>query len=57
MGFFSKLKEKFSGRAILRALHFYNENKRVDLAENAITCGDTQAFLAQVAGRLSGSLR
>ena len=43
-----KLKEKFSGRAILRALHFYNENKRVDDAEKALENGDTKAFLAAV---------
>ena len=43
-----KLKEKFSGRAILRALHFFNENKRVDDAEKALACGDTKAFLNAV---------
>lgn len=43
-----KLKEKFSGRAILRALHFYNENKRVDDAEKALAIGDTKAFLDAV---------
>ncbi|MBQ3571961.1 MAG: galactokinase [Clostridia bacterium] len=50
------LKEKFSSRAILRAMHFYNENKRVDMAENAIASGDTQAFLAQVAGSGASSM-
>lgn len=39
------LKEKFSGRAIMRALHFYNENNRVDLAEKALAEGDTKTFL------------
>ena len=43
-----KLKEKFSSRAILRAIHFYNENKRVDLAEKALDEKDTIAFLNQV---------
>ena len=44
------LKQKFSSRAILRSMHFYSENERVDLAEQAIDAGDTQAFLNQVAG-------
>ena len=44
----SVLKEKFSSRAILRAIHFYNENKRVDLAEKALDEKDTLAFLNQV---------
>ncbi len=39
------LKNKFSGRAIMRALHFYNENQRVDLAEKALAEGDTATFL------------
>ncbi len=43
-----KLKEKFSGRAILRALHFFNENKRVDDAQQALENGDTKAFLNAV---------
>ncbi len=44
-----ELKAKFSSRAILRAIHFYNENKRVDLAEKALDEGDSIAFLNQVA--------
>ena len=44
----SILKEKFSSRAILRALHFYNENQRVLNAEKALLNNDTQAFLKQV---------
>ena len=43
------LKAKFSSRAILRAIHFYNENKRVDLAEKALDEADSLAFLNQVA--------
>ncbi len=46
------LKRKFSGRAILRALHFYNENERVLLAEKALETGNTQLFLEQI--NLSG---
>ena len=52
------LKQKFSSRAILRAIHFYNENKRVDLAEKAIEAGDNLAFLEQVSasGQSSASV-
>ena len=42
------LKRRFSGRAILRALHFYQENERVLIAEKALLNGDTQAFLKAV---------
>ncbi len=43
-----ELMDKFSGRAILRALHFYEENERVDKAAKAILSGDTSAFLEAV---------
>lgn len=39
------LKRHFSGRAILRAMHFYKENERVLLAEKSLLCGDTKTFL------------
>lgn len=52
----SQLKNKFSSRAILRAMHFYAENDRVDRAEKAINQGDTAAFLAEVAGSGESSL-
>lgn len=42
------LKSHFSGRAILRAVHFYKENERVINAYNALNNGDTQAFLKAV---------
>ena len=42
------LKRRFSGRAILRALHFYEENERVLKAEKALKEGDTETFLKQV---------
>lgn len=42
------LKRRFSGRAILRALHFYHENERVLIAEKALLDGDTEAFLKAV---------
>ena len=51
-----KLKAKFNGRAILRALHFFNENKRVDEAEKALEQGDAKAFLDAVNGSGLSSL-
>ncbi len=42
------LKRRFSGRAILRALHFYNENDRVIKAQNALLSNDVQSFLDAV---------
>lgn len=45
--FYSKIKEISSNvtkRAILRAIHFYNENRRVDSAFNALREGDAEAF-------------
>jgi galactokinase len=52
------LKRRFSGRAILRALHFYQENERVIKAEKALLSGDTQGFLQAVndSGRSSLTL-
>lgn len=42
------LKRRFSGRAILRALHFYEENERVLKAEKALKEGNTELFLEQI---------
>jgi len=42
------LNKTFSSRAIMRAMHFYSENDRVDRAEQAIDRGDTAAFLKEV---------
>ncbi len=36
------LKDKFSGRAILRAMHYYEENERVELLREAIRNGDEE---------------
>lgn len=36
------------GRAILRAAHFFNENRRVDAAYRALTSGDTSEFFKAV---------
>ncbi len=40
-----ELKKKFSGRAVLRALHFYNENLRVERAARAVKQRDYKTFL------------
>lgn len=42
------LKEKCGDRALLRALHFCDENKRVDRAANALSSGDFKDFLKQI---------
>ena len=40
-----ELKNKFGGRAVLRALHFYDENERVTLAYESIKNNDIKTFL------------
>lgn len=42
------LTHRFSSRAILRAMHFYQENDRVLKAEQALLKGDVKTFLKQV---------
>ena len=42
------LREKVGDRAIMRALHFYNENKRVDAQKAALLSGDLDAFFENV---------
>lgn len=42
------LKKHFTGRAVLRALHFYKENERVLLAADALKRGDTETFLKAI---------
>ncbi|NCA66889.1 MAG: galactokinase [Clostridia bacterium] len=44
-GSLSKLKELYSGRAILRAIHYYEENARVELCAQAVRDGDSDAFV------------
>lgn len=39
-----QIKDKVNDRAILRAIHFYNENKRVDNAVNALEGNDFEVF-------------
>ena len=42
------LREKFGDRAVLRAIHFFEENKRVDKLVNALKRNDFDAFLASI---------
>ena len=42
------LREKFGDRAILRALHFFDENKRVEAQKNALLSGDIDTFFENV---------
>ena len=42
------LREKLGDRAIMRALHFYNENKRVASQREALLSGDLDAFFENV---------
>ena len=42
------LRDKYSDRAILRALHFFSENRRVAEQTEALTNGDLDAFFANV---------
>ena len=42
------LKRRYNGRAIMRALHFYNENQRVLVAEKALEEGDTATFIKMI---------
>ncbi len=43
-----ELHGKVSDRAICRAIHFYNENKRVDKLKEALDNNDYDTFLAQI---------
>ena len=42
------LREKLGDRAVLRALHFFNENKRVAKQKAALIGGDLDAFFSEV---------
>lgn len=44
----SELKKKASERAILRAIHYFDENRRVDVAAEALKSGDVNTFLNAV---------
>lgn len=51
-----QLKNKLSSRAILRAMHYYSENQRVDEAEAALLNNDIQGFLKAVSASGESSL-
>ena len=42
------LRDRFGDRAVLRALHFFEENKRVEKLVNALKRNDFQAFLDSI---------
>lgn len=42
------LRNKFGDRAVLRAIHFFDENERVDKLVHALKAGDFAAFLGSV---------
>lgn len=42
------LREKYGDRAVLRALHFFEENNRVDKLVHALKKGDFEAFLCSI---------
>lgn len=50
------LRGKYSDRALLRAIHFFEENKRVDLQREALERGDFKAFLKEVKASGTSSL-
>lgn len=50
------LKKKVSERAILRAIHFFDENARVDTAAEALKSGDVKTFLKAVSESGESSL-
>lgn len=43
-----EIREKCGDRAVLRATHFYNENRRVDELKAALASGDFEAFKAVI---------
>ncbi len=44
----SQLQEKLSGRAILRAMHYFDENKRVDICAKAVKKGNDKKFCEMI---------
>jgi len=44
-GSLKELKKKYGGRAVLRAIHYFDENERVNVAYNAIKNNDIKTFL------------
>ncbi len=54
----ASLRNKLGDRAVLRALHFYAENRRVDAMVKALEVGDFEAYLREVtaSGRSSQNI-
>ncbi len=52
----AEVREKTSDRAVMRALHYYDENERVKATYKAVDAGDLDAFLANIiaSGESSG---
>ncbi len=44
----AQIREKLGDRALMRAMHFYNENERVTAQKEALKNGDLDAFLSLV---------
>lgn len=51
------LRQKVNDRAILRAFHFFEENRRVERAAEALTEGDTALFFDEVTASGESSLK
>ena len=43
-----ELREKLGDRAVLRALHFYSENRRVERQKKALLSGDIEGYFSEV---------
>lgn len=43
-----ELQQKYSGRAIIRAMHFFEENNRVEIANASINSKDRKSFLRMI---------
>ena len=48
VGKIGELREKLGDRAVLRALHYFRENERVEAAKDALVVGDVAKFLAVI---------
>ncbi|MBR2591259.1 MAG: galactokinase [Clostridia bacterium] len=44
----AKIRAKLGDRAVLRAMHFYGENEKVEAAAAALKAGDFEGFLEQI---------
>ena len=44
----TEIREKLGDRALMRAIHFFDENERVDLMKNALKGGDLNAYFGGV---------